>query len=116
MRNVDNNDILAVYSNIWWASYNHMRWFLKALDNNWFTTGIDYSDYLTEEEANSKWWALKTKLSKILEDEWVDLPEMASLKVISEKSWEKKWNWKNQNNWKNTWFFANLFSGFAFWR
>jgi len=127
MRNVDNNDILAVYSNIWWGSYNHMRWFVKALRNNWFKTNIDYSAYLNEEEANSKWWALKVKLAEKLESEWVILPETASSKAISEKmensnwkAWEKKWNWKNKGNknWESEekWFFWKILSVLLFWR
>lgn len=109
MRNVDNNDILTVYANIWWASYNHMRWFLKALNNNWFTTDIDYSDYLTEEEVESKWWALKAKLSAQLTAEWIVLPESVSEKAILEKMKKNKWkhgddelNENEDKKWKNS--------------
>lgn len=102
MKNVDNDDILTVYVNIWWASYNHLRWFLKALKNNWLETTIDYSNYLNDEEINSKWWVLKVKLAEKLESEWVYLPEWATSKAISEKM-EKHWKWHWEWHWKWYW-------------
>jgi len=42
----DNEDIKLILTNIWNASYNHLRSFVKNLTNNGFTTDIDYSEYL----------------------------------------------------------------------
>lgn len=132
IKSVDNNDIKAVFTNIWWGSYNHMRWFLKSLSNNWYTTDIDYSEYLSEEELNTKWWALKVKLAEKLESEWIELPEVASSAAIAEKvansnhhghEWKWKWFWarnfNNQNSWENQedrWFFSRILSSLIFWK
>lgn len=64
IKNTDNTDFKMVFTNIWWASYNHLRWFLKALWNNNYTTNIDYSKYLNSDEINTKW----SLQSKILEE------------------------------------------------
>ena len=107
----DNDDIKTVLVNIWWASYNHMRWFVKALDNNWLTTDIDYSNYYDED--NSK-WNIKVRLAERLENEGVNLPEWVTSKAINEKianKWgehgegkshhdeARKW-WNHDNDWK----------------
>lgn len=73
IKTTDNDDLKIVFTNIWWASYNHIRWFLNALDNNWFTTTLDYSQYLTKDELNTK-WSLQNKLVEKLTSEWVTLP------------------------------------------
>lgn len=115
IKSSDNNDIKIVLTNIGWASYNHMRWFVKALSNNNLTTDIDYSDYLSIDDINTK-WTIKVKLAEKLESEWVELPEQASSKSIQEncdnEDKDSKWNkwqqkssetnksqkWKNQSN------------------
>lgn len=51
----DNKDFQYVLDNIWWASYNHLRSFIKTINNNWIKTEIDYSKYLSENEINSRW-------------------------------------------------------------
>lgn len=98
IKNTDNDDIKIVFTNIGWGSYNHLRWFLQSMKNNWITTDLDYSNYLTEEEVNIRWRALKTKLAEKLESEWVKLPEQASAKSI----WEKYTNEQNnKTHWNN---------------
>jgi len=93
----DNNDIKIIFTNIGWASYNHMRWFVKALNNNNLNTSIDYSDYLNSKDINTK-WPINVKLAERLEAEWVNLPEQASSKYITEKcKKEKAYN----NKWQN---------------
>ena len=74
IKSSDNDDIKTVLVNIWGASYNHMRGFVKALDNNSLTTYIDYSDYINEDDINTK-WSIKFKLAEKLEKEGVELPE-----------------------------------------
>jgi hypothetical protein len=54
IKSTDNDDIKTVFVNIGGASYNHMRGFVKALDNNDMTTDIDYSDYINEDDINTK--------------------------------------------------------------
>ncbi len=61
IKTTDNDDIKIVFTDIWWASYNHMRWFLKWLSNAGLSSSIDYSSYLNQDEVNSK-WTLKAKL------------------------------------------------------
>lgn len=77
----DNADIKIVLTNIWWASYNHMRGFLQWLSNNGYTTTIDTSSYLTPSDLTTR-WNLKSKLSEKLASEWVSLPTQASVTNI----------------------------------
>ncbi len=105
----DNDDIKIILTNIGWASYNHLRWFINALSKAGYSTDISYSDYLSDEEVNSKWGWLKVKLAEKLEAEGVSLPEQASSKSIKANcdkkwfGWHSKWkgqvNWQIQNNW-----------------
>lgn len=89
IRTTDNDDLKIVFTQIWGASYNHLRGFLKGLTQNGFSTGIDYSDYLSESEVNTKWGALKSKMAEKLEAEWVDLPEQVNTTSI-----QKRCNWQ----------------------
>lgn len=102
IKSTDNDDIKIVFTNIWGASYNHMRWFLKWLTNAWFTTTIDYSKYLNQEQVDSK-WTLKYLLAEKLVAEGVNLPTQAnseSIKANCEKEEvnKQKWNWNLQVN------------------
>lgn len=81
IKSTDNDDIKVILTNIWGASYNHLRGFVKALLNNWFTTTIDYSAYLTQDDLNAK-WSLQYKLSEVLESQWVELPDLSSSNYI----------------------------------
>jgi hypothetical protein len=66
-----------------------MRWFAKALNNNWFTTSIDFSAYLSQDEVNSR-WSLKNKLSETLVSEWVSLPnQVNSRNNMQSQIWNK---------------------------
>jgi len=100
IKDTDNNDIKIVLTNIWWASYNHLRGFVKALKQNNFTTNIDYSNYLSSDEINIK-WPLKYKLAEKLEKQWINLPEEVSSQNMKKKCKDKKW--KNKNSWKKRW-------------
>lgn len=95
IKSTDNDDIKVVLTNIWGASYNHMRGFVNALENNWLETDIDYSDYLTEDDLATK-GTIKVKLAERLEDEWVDLPEQASSSYIQENC-DNEWNLDSAN-------------------
>ncbi|MDD5213014.1 MAG: DUF2202 domain-containing protein [Candidatus Gracilibacteria bacterium] len=77
IKSTDNNDFKIVFTNIGGASYNHMRGFLKALNNNGLTTSIDYSSYLSQDELNTK-GSLKNKLSEKLVSEGVSLPSQVN--------------------------------------
>ena len=104
----DNDDFKVILVNIGWASYNHLRGFANALDNNWYTTDIDISNYLTSEDLDSK-GPIKVKLSEKLESEWVSLPEQASSDYIKESckghndsdssssSHGSMWKWKSSH-------------------
>ena len=118
----DNEDIKVVLTNIWGGSYNHLRGFLKAIDNNGYETELDWTPYLEETDLDIK-WPIKYKLAEKLESEWVDLPEQVSsdnMKIQKGnddhsdkgewKKWEKnenanKWKWNNdsKNSWKGQW-------------
>lgn len=80
-----------------------MRWFLKALNNAWYETDIDYSSYLTETDLDSK-WPINYKLAESLEQSWISLPETATSTYLKENCQqgttnENMWQWsKNQNN------------------
>jgi len=103
IKGTDNDDFKIILTNIGWASYNHLRGFVKALDNAGYTTDIDYSDYLWEDDINTK-GPIKVKLAEKLEAEWVKLPEQVSSESLKNKkcnkNW-KKWNWKNEHTKKN---------------
>ena len=101
IKSTDNDDIKIILTNIGWASYNHMRGFVKALNNNNLTTDIDYSDYLSEDDINTK-WPIKVKLAEKLESEWVELPEQASSQYINEKCAKEQAN-KNKSEQVNKW-------------
>lgn len=107
--NTDNDDFKIVFTNIGWASYNHMKEFVNALENNNLTTDIDYSDYLTQELVDTK-WTLKYLLAEKLESEWVDIPEQVSSEDMKancdneeqEKWYEgNKWKWKSESSQRN---------------
>lgn len=68
IKSTDNDDIKVVLLNIGWASYNHLRGFSKALENNSLTTSIDISLYL---DNSNQTWNLKDKLLSLLESQWV---------------------------------------------
>jgi len=70
----DNDDIKVIFTNIGSASYNHLRGFLLALDNNGYETDIDYSDYLDEDYADQR-GSLKDLILDRLEEEEVELPD-----------------------------------------
>lgn len=98
IKSTDNDDIKTVFTNIGWGSYNHMRWFVKALANNNLTTDIDYSDYLSSDDVDSK-WSIKVKLAEKLESEWVDLPEQVSSTSIQENC-ENEGEGNQTNKWQ----------------
>ncbi len=91
IKSTDNADIKNVLVNIWWASYNHMRWFIKWLNNNNLTTSIDYSAYLTQDDLNTK-WSLSYKLVDLLKSQWIDLTDYVN-------QWWYKWTWSWSMSW-----------------
>ena len=107
IKTTDNDDIKIVFTNIGWGSYNHLRGFLKAIDNNWYETDLNWEEYLDEDDLNTK-WPIKYKLAERLEWEWVELPnqvsstEMKNQKCDDENtwSWVMKWKWQWQGMWK----------------
>ena len=103
----DNDDLKIIFTNIWGASFNHLRWFLNALKNNWFETEINYSEFLTEEEVNTKWWTLKVKMAELVTSKWVVLPNQATAEAIAlkcaNKENTKNQNWKKQGLWNSYW-------------
>ena len=105
--NTDNDDFKIVFTNIGWASYNHLRWFIKALDNNDLDTNIDYSDYLSTTDLDLK-WPLKYKLAESLEAKWVMLPEQVTSETLKAKWSQKmdnheKWSWKMKGDRDKKW-------------
>lgn len=117
IRTTDNSDFKIIFTNIGWASYNHLRWFLSAITNSWLTTTIDYSEYLTSDEVNTKWGTIKYKMAEKLESEWVTLPTQANSNFIKENcaeeeanqnQWQGMWNSSNVNKWQNSWVNSNF--------
>ncbi|MDD3145007.1 MAG: DUF2202 domain-containing protein [Candidatus Gracilibacteria bacterium] len=70
IKNTDNDDIKVVLLHIGGASYNHLRGFLKGLSFEGLNTTIDYSEYLTQDELNTR-GPLSYKLSDKLETEGI---------------------------------------------
>jgi hypothetical protein len=54
IKSTDNNDIKVVLTNIGGASYNHLRGFLKTIDNNGYETELDWTPYLEESDLSTK--------------------------------------------------------------
>ena len=102
IRTTDNDDFKIMFTNIGGASYNHLRGFVSWLANNWLTTDIDYSEYLSEEEVATKWGALKTKMAEKLEAEGVELPEQAKSSTIKENC-DNEAGQQGQAQWKGMW-------------
>lgn len=99
IKNTDNDDLKQVFLNIGWASYNHLRAFARQID-----TDIDYSNYLSENEVNSR-WNLSYKLEDRLIEEWISLPEN-NYDIPCQSSWNKysnSWKWKWSWAWKWNW-------------
>ncbi len=89
IKSTDNNDLKIVFTNIWWASYNHLRWFSKALKNNGLSTNVDFSSYLSQDEVNSR-WSLKNKLADVLASEWVSIPsQIKDRENMKNQIWDK---------------------------
>lgn len=111
IKTTDNIDFKIIFTHIWWASYNHLRWFLNWLKNNWLSTTLDYSSYLTEEEVATKWGTLKTKMAQSLESEWFILPEQASsenIKAMCDKENQGQGQWQNQGQGQSQWNMQNI--------
>lgn len=100
IRTTDNDDFRIIFTNIGWASYNHLRGFLSAINNAGLETEIDYSDYITDEEVATKGGSLKSKMAEKLEAEGMVLPEKASTKYIQENCTDEGSEWGAQNTGK----------------
>lgn len=105
----DNDDLKAVFLNIGWASYNHLRGFSKWLENNSFTSKVDFSKYLSQEEVNTK-WSLKNKLLESLEWQWIVFSEIIKTNLetcaqndekMNQDVWQRNGQWKWNGMWKN---------------
>lgn len=99
IKSTDNDDIKIVFTNIWGASYNHLRGFAKWLENAWYTTEIDFSKYLSQEQVDSK-WTLKYLLAEKLANVWVSLPSQASSSNIKANCEKEEANQKARENYK----------------
>ncbi len=93
IKSTDNDDIKVVFTNIWGASYNHLRGFLKAIENNWYETKLDWKKYISEDDLDVR-WPIKYKLAEKLESEGIKLPEQVSSENIKNKKWKWYIDWK----------------------
>ena len=99
----DNDDIKIVFTNIWGGSYNHLRGFLKAIDNNGYKTDLDWSKYLEKSDLSVK-GPIKYKLAEKLEADWVELPEQVSSSTMKNKWKHRHWeegNWNMKKHMQN---------------
>ncbi len=96
IKTTDNDDIKIVLTNIGGASYNHLRGFIKWLQNNRLTTTIDYSKYLSAADISTQ-WLLKVKLAQRLEQESVILPIQAGSQSIVVGNQKEQANKKQKN-------------------
>lgn len=85
----DNDDMKIIFTNIGGASYNHLRGFVKALNNNGFETELDYEMYVTDEEIASM-EMIKDKMAEKVISEGGTLPEQASPEAIAERCANKQ--------------------------
>ena len=93
IRNTDNDDFKVVLTNIGWASFNHLKGFVNALNNAGYTTDLEWTKYISEDDLNARWNELKTKLAEKLEAEGVKLPEQATSKYLNENCNHNNSNW-----------------------
>lgn len=103
----DNDDLKAVFLNIGWASYNHLRWFSKWLENNNLTSTVDFSKYFSQEDVNTK-GSLKNKLLERLEKDGVVVSQVVKTNIENctqnnEKNHGESWLWNGQGKWQWTW-------------
>ncbi|MDD4151478.1 MAG: DUF2202 domain-containing protein, partial [Candidatus Gracilibacteria bacterium] len=80
----DNQSIRQILANIGSASYMHMKSFILGLKNANLTTDIDYSEYLSNSDLDSKGNSLKTKLYDLLESKGISI--FSNSKKYSKKS------------------------------
>ncbi len=92
----NNDDIKIVLTNIGGASYNHLRGFLKAIDNNGYSTDLDWKAYIDESDKSVK-GPIKYKLAEKLESEGVNLPEQVSSESMKNKKCDDD-HWKKGEN------------------
>lgn len=90
----ENEDIRKVMLNIWWGSFNHLRWFLSNLEKQGFSTDIDYSEFLTEDDLQEK--GLKDRFIPYLKNMGVEID--ASLLNTKDNTGGNKWNQKWNSN------------------
>lgn len=90
----ENQYIRQVLANIWSASYMHMKSFILWLKNANLTTDIDYSEYLSSSDLDTRWNSLKSKLYYLLEEKWIIVS--SNFKNHNKKSWKGNWN---SNRW-----------------
>lgn len=95
-----NQYIRQILANIWSASYMHMKSFILWLQNANLTTDIDYSEYLSSSDLETKWNSLKSKLYDLLEVKWISVSSnfKSNSKSNKQKSSNKNWKW-NSNRW-----------------
>ena len=77
----DNEDVRAILTKIGGASYNHLRGFANALEQNWYDIPDVVYNYLSEDELTQK-WSLVYKLTERLENEGIELPQVATSSCI----------------------------------
>jgi len=101
IRNTDNDDFKVVLTNIGWASFNHLKGFVNALNNAGYTTDLEWTKYISEDDLNARWNELKTKLAEKLEAEGVELPEQATSKYLNQNCNHDVSNWNaSRGQWR----------------
>lgn len=96
----DNDDIKIVFTNIGGASYNHLRGFVKALNNNGFETNLDYEVYVTDLEIASG-EVVKDKMAEKVIAAGAILPASVSPESIAERCANEQSGGKEQNSQSN---------------
>ncbi|MFA6090939.1 MAG: DUF2202 domain-containing protein [Candidatus Gracilibacteria bacterium] len=96
----DNQDVKIILTNIGGASYNHMRGFINTLANNNLTTTINYSDYLSPSDLNTR-GNIGSKLSEKLASEGVVLPEQVNPTSMQQKDIKDQENMNTQGRYKD---------------
>lgn len=122
IKETDNDDFKIVFTNIGGASFNHMKAFVNALNDNNLTTDIETWEFLSADDLESR-WPLKYKLAERLEVAWVELPEQVSSETLKEKwpkdggshgsrdgnmrdsderkAWMRDWKWRDGDSMRN---------------
>ena len=102
IKSTDNDDIKIVLTRIGGASYNHLRGFVQALEQQGFETELNWQNYLSEEDLQTR-GSLNYKLAEKLEAEGISLPQTATANYIKNSYAQNSQGGSGYGRWRGMW-------------